>query len=116
MPVNAISSKEATRFGLDQSNKGNQMMRDMGWIGGSIGKDENGIATALTGQSIGGQTTRRGLGSESGGVTKDKPEHPRDYNLCYYTKHYKDKQDKVKIKKKPFKKKKIQQQVRWSRK
>ena len=112
MPVNAISSKEATRFGLDRNKKGNQMMRDMGWISGSIGKDEDGIATALTSQSIGGQTTRRGLGSEPGGVTKDKSTD----KTRYYTKHYRDKQDQVEVKRKQFKKKEIRQQVRWSRK
>jgi hypothetical protein len=35
---------------------------------GSIGKDNDGIATALTGQSIGGQTNRAGLGSKQGGA------------------------------------------------
>jgi hypothetical protein len=38
----------------------------MGWRKGSIGKDNDGIATAFTGQSIGGQTNRAGLGSKQG--------------------------------------------------
>ena len=40
------------------------MMRDMGWKGGSIGKLNGDIATALTGKSIGGQTNRSGVGSQ----------------------------------------------------
>jgi hypothetical protein len=56
------------RFGLDKFNKGNQIMRKMGWRKCSIGKDGDGIATALTGQSIGGQTNRAGLGSKQGGA------------------------------------------------
>ena len=67
--VNAISNNEAMRFGLDKFNKGNQIMRKMGWRKGSIGKDNDGIATALTGQSIGGQTNRAGLGSKQGGAS-----------------------------------------------
>jgi hypothetical protein len=67
--VNAISNNEAMRFGLDKFNKGkHQIMRKMGWRKGSIGKDNDGIATALTGQSIGGQTNRAGLGSKQGGA------------------------------------------------
>ena len=66
--VNAISNNEAMRFGLDKFNKGNQIMRKMGWRKGSIGKDNDGLATALTGQSIGGQTNRAGLGSKQGGA------------------------------------------------
>ena len=42
--VNAISNNEAMRFGLDKFNKGNQIMRKMGWRKGSIGKDNDGIA------------------------------------------------------------------------
>jgi hypothetical protein len=66
--VNAISNNEAMRFGLglDKFNKGNQIMRKMGWRKGSIGTDNDGIATALTGQSIGGQTNRAGLGNKQG--------------------------------------------------
>jgi hypothetical protein len=64
--VNAISNNEAMRFGLDKFNKGNQIMRKMGWCKGSIGKDNDGIATAITGQSIGGQTNRAGLGNKQG--------------------------------------------------
>jgi hypothetical protein len=67
--VNAISNNDAMRFGLDKSNKGNQIMRKMGWRKGSIGEDNEGIATALTGQSIGGQTNRAGLGSKQGGAS-----------------------------------------------
>ena len=67
--VNAISNNEAMRFGLDKFNKGNQIMRKMGWRKGSIGKDNDGLATALTGQSIGGQTNRAGLGSKQGGAS-----------------------------------------------
>ena len=40
------------------------MMRDMGWRGGALGKQNNGIATAITGKSIGGQTNTSGLGSQ----------------------------------------------------
>ena len=40
------------------------MMRDMGWIGGALGKQNNGITTAITGKSIGGQTDKSGLGSQ----------------------------------------------------
>jgi hypothetical protein len=64
VPVNDISSEEAMRFGLDSSNPGHKMMCDMGWKGGSIGKLNDGIATALTGKSIGGQTNRSGVGSQ----------------------------------------------------
>jgi hypothetical protein len=42
--------------------------RKVGWRKGSIGKDNDGIATALTGQSIGGHTNRAGLGSKQGGA------------------------------------------------
>jgi hypothetical protein len=66
--VNTISNNEAMRFGLDKFNKGNQIMRKFGWRKGSIGKDNDGIATALTGQSIGGQANRAGLGSKQGGA------------------------------------------------
>jgi hypothetical protein len=39
--VNAISNNEAMRlFGLDKFNKGNQIMRKMGWRKGSIGKEQ----------------------------------------------------------------------------
>jgi hypothetical protein len=64
VPVNGISSEEATRFGLDNKNPGYKMMRDMGWKGGSLGKQNNGIATAITGKSIGGQTGKSGIGSQ----------------------------------------------------
>ena len=40
------------------------MMRDMGWRGGALGKQNNGITTAITGKSIGGQTDTSGLGSQ----------------------------------------------------
>jgi hypothetical protein len=49
-------------------------MRKMGWRKGSIGKDNDGIATAHTGQSTRvspseeGQTNRAGLGSKQGGA------------------------------------------------
>jgi hypothetical protein len=53
------------RFGLDnKKNPGYKMMRDMGWKGGSLGKQNNGIATAITGKSIGGQTDKSGIGSQ----------------------------------------------------
>ena len=64
MPVNGISSEEAMRFGLDNTNPGFKMMRDMGWRGGALGKQNNGITTAITGKSIGGQTDKSGLGSQ----------------------------------------------------
>jgi hypothetical protein len=64
VPVNGISSEEAMRFGLDNTNPGYQMMRDMGWKGGALRKQNNGIATAITGKSIGGQTDKPGLGSQ----------------------------------------------------
>ena len=67
VPVNGISSEEAMRFGLDSSNPGYKMMCDsMGWKGGPIGKLNDGIATALTGKSIGGQTNRSGVGTRCG--------------------------------------------------
>jgi hypothetical protein len=34
--VNAISNNEAMRFGLDKFNKGNQIMRKMGWAGAKV--------------------------------------------------------------------------------
>ena len=64
MPVNGISSEEAMQFGLDKTNPGFKMMRDMGWRGGALGKQNNGITTAITGKSIGGQTDTSGLGSQ----------------------------------------------------
>jgi hypothetical protein len=63
IPVNGISSEEAMQFGLDKTNPGFKMMCDMGWRGGALGKQNNGIATAITGKSIGGQTNKSGLGS-----------------------------------------------------
>ena len=45
VPVNSISSEEATRFGLGNKNPGYKMMRNMGWKGGPLGKQNNGIAT-----------------------------------------------------------------------
>jgi hypothetical protein len=35
------------------------MMRDMGWKGGALGKQNNGIATAITGKSIGWWSDRQ---------------------------------------------------------
>jgi hypothetical protein len=65
--VNGISSEEAMRFGLLDNanpNPGYKMMRDMGWKGGALGKQNNGITTAITSKSIGGQTDKSGLGSQ----------------------------------------------------
>jgi hypothetical protein len=64
VPVNGISSEEAMRFGLGNTNPGYKMMRDMGGKGGPLGKLNSGIATALTGKSIGGQTNKSGIGSQ----------------------------------------------------
>ena len=72
VPANGISSEEAMRFGQDSSNPGHKMMCDMGWKGGSIGNLSDGIATAITGKSIGGQTSRSGVGNQPGGASTSR--------------------------------------------
>ena len=81
IPVNGISSEEAMRFGLDNTNPGYKMTRDMGWRGGALGKQNNGITTAITGKSIGGQTDTSGLGSQQ------QYDHVSYYNNMIFVLH-----------------------------
>jgi hypothetical protein len=80
VPADGISSEEAMRFGLGSSNPGYKykMMCNMGWRGGAMGKQADGIATAITGKSIGGQISRSGVGTQSGGASTARRSNTKD--------------------------------------
>ncbi|XP_074505416.1 NF-kappa-B-repressing factor [Sebastes fasciatus] len=58
----ARSGEEATRQEIKEDNIGNQLLRKMGWKGGGLGRDGEGIAEPIR---VKEQFSREGLGMES---------------------------------------------------
>ncbi|XP_075040390.1 NF-kappa-B-repressing factor [Mixophyes fleayi] len=81
--IRGLSNKEAYTQQIKEDNIGNQLLRKMGWTGGGLGKEGEGIAEPI---SVKEQYKREGLGLMTGvqGITKrDIEQIIRNYAASY---------------------------------